>query len=64
MVGLYMPKIPNKPISSYLPADQVTPGYDRRHHYAWAVEYRGREVKSGSVTIPQYLPKTVTGYFW
>lgn len=65
MVGLYMPKLPNKPISNYLSPDQVTPGYDRRHHYNWAVEHRDRQRIFASSTIPVYGPISLTGdSFW
>ena len=65
MVGLYMPKVPNKPISSYLGVDQVTPGYERRHYFVWAVEYRGREHKYGSTTSYKTGEKSLTGdWFW
>lgn len=40
MFGLYMPKKPEKPISQYLPESERVPGYDRRHYFNWAVEYR------------------------
>ena len=65
MVGLYMPKLPNKPISSYLSVDQVTPGYERRHYYVWAVEYRGRKYHYGSMTSPEIIEASLTGqFFW
>lgn len=64
MFGLYMPKEPDKPISSFLPVAERYPGYDRRHYYNWAVEYRplmratasDTEMKSRSMSSAVQLP--------
>ncbi|MFM7117693.1 MAG: hypothetical protein ACKO0N_13750, partial [Planctomycetota bacterium] len=64
MFGLYMPKEPDKPISSFLPVAERYPGYDRRHYYNWAVEYRplmratasDTEIKSRSMSSAVQLP--------
>jgi hypothetical protein len=40
MEGLYMPKARPNPISDYHGANDSQAGYDRRHYYTWAVEYR------------------------
>ena len=64
MFGLYMPKEPDRPISSFLPEAQRYPGYDRRHYYNWAVEYRplmratasDTEMKSRSISSAVQLP--------
>ena len=37
---LYMPKDIKKPISMFHSEEESTPGYDRRHYYTWAAEYR------------------------
>ncbi len=43
MFGLFMPKERPRPIASTsLPYEGTSPGYDRRHYYTWAVEYRPR----------------------
>ena len=37
---LYMPKDMKKPISMFHSEEETTPGYERRHYYTWAAEYR------------------------
>jgi hypothetical protein len=65
MVGLYMPKSPNKPINNYWSSDDYAPGYERRHHYNWAVERRDRLHIYASTTVPVNGPWSFTGdSFW
>ena len=40
MEMLYMPKEMEKPISMFHSEEETTPGYERRHYYTWAAEYR------------------------
>ena len=40
MEALYMPKIRNEPISNFLPEEESSEGYDRRHYKTWDAEYR------------------------
>ena len=47
---LSMPKLRDKPISSYHSEEETTPGYDRRHHYTWAAEYRPARTVQGKTT--------------
>ena len=64
MVGLFMPKVPNKPICSYLPVSDRIEGFDRRNFVTWAVEYRGRYEDSSERTTTdtkQRLDGTNTG---
>ena len=48
MIGLFMPKSPDKPICSFLSNEDRIEGYDRRHFYTWAVEYREKRARSKS----------------
>ena len=59
MFGLYMPKKRPQPISDYLSDEESYEGYDRRHHYTWAVEYRPR-VSGNRVTGRQVSSETTT----
>jgi len=56
---LAMPKMRDKPISSYHPDEETTPGYDRRHHYTWAAERRPAQMVNGSVTSQTISNTTV-----
>ena len=47
---LSMPKLRDKPISSYHSEEETTAGYDRRHHYTWAAEYRPVRTVQGKTT--------------
>ena len=47
---LYMPKDMKKPISMFHPEEETTPGYDRRHYFTWAAEFR--PVSEIQVQIP------------
>jgi hypothetical protein len=70
MVGLFMPGERPLPISAYHPKLETSPGYERRHFYTWAVEYRPL---SSSMKVNNDVTKTTlasnpvsTGcdYFW
>jgi hypothetical protein len=67
MFGLYMPKKPDKPITRYLPEEETIKGYDRRHYYGWAVEYRPR-VNSERSNVQRSVafgpPKLTGNTFW
>ena len=57
---LSMPKLRDKPISSYHSEEETTPGYDRRHHYTWKAEYRPvRTVQGG--TTSRSTTRTING---
>ena len=47
---LLMPKLRDKPISSYHSEEETSPGYARRHHYTWAAERRAVRVVGGRTT--------------
>lgn len=73
MEGLYMPKQRPRPISIYHGGESSQPGYDRRHFYTWAVEYRplikeaGYKDKSRSAGIEVISAQSQgsdTGTFW
>lgn len=55
MEMLYMPKEMGKPISMFHPEEETTLGFERRHYYTWAAEYRpvvkGPSGQSGSETF-------------
>lgn len=53
MVGLFMPKVPNKPICSYLPVSDRIEGFDRRNFITWTVEYRRRFEDSSEKTTTE-----------
>ncbi len=52
MEGLYMPKVRPNAISNTETGEAYSPGFERRHYYTWAVEYRPllRDASNGSST--------------
>lgn len=50
MFGLYMPKKRPDPIVVFTTENTISPGYDRRHYYTWAVEKRDL-VRSATTTV-------------
>lgn len=58
---LSMPRVRDKPISSYHSEEETTRGYDRRHYYTWAAEYRPMRVRQGKKTSEtELLSSTVS----
>ena len=49
MFGLYMPKQWPQPIGWRTDESDVSPGYDRRHYYTWAIEYRELITNMGEI---------------
>ncbi len=68
MFGLYMPKARPQPISSVSYEGDIAPGYERRHFYTWAVEYRelvtNASSRSKSKDTSEKGDSKVTGTFW
>lgn len=60
MFELYMPKERPKPIASVYSDDTVSPGYDRRHYYTWAVEKRDLVKSSSRIAMPQNATSSST----
>ena len=58
MEMLYMPKDMKKPISMFHSEEETTPGYERRHYYTWAAEYR--PVTKESSSYSEGASKTVS----
>ena len=57
---LSMPKLRDKPISSYHTEEETSPGYDRRHHYTWSAERRSARVVGGRELSSNTTTKTFT----
>ena len=57
---LSMPKLRDKPISSYHSEEETSPGYDRRHHYTWAAERRSARVVKGRELSSNSISRTTT----
>ncbi len=68
MFGLYMPQDLPQPISTAFEGEEKSPGYDRRHYYTWAVEYRPRIIQSTTDSYTAKSPlsdaKYTGNYFW
>ena len=50
MEALYMPAERKLPISNYHSEEESVPGYDRRHYYTWAAEYRPIVERTGGTS--------------
>ncbi|MGI9517404.1 MAG: hypothetical protein ACR2NP_10175 [Pirellulaceae bacterium] len=69
MFGLYMPKARPQPVNWISAEGEISPGYERRHYYTWAVEYRELQIGSGSHSETEVIGRepwqAKTGsYFW
>lgn len=66
MEALYMPRERKLPISNYHSEETSVPGYDRRHYYTWAAEYRpiigrtGGTTRTSKRSTTQYGPTSNT----
>ena len=68
MFGLYMPRELPQPISTFFEGQEKSSGYDRRHYYTWAVEYRPKIYQSKSESSFESSPisdvKYTGNFFW
>ena len=67
MFGLYMPKSRPEPVGWTSDDGSISPGYDRRHYYTWALEYREMTAEfrqSTSKTENTRLEPTGKRVFW